>query len=136
MKKDSLPAAFLDPNGADVHQQIVEQFTERIAIGLLALKPDDKLPTVAELEGALGISHTTVQRAYKRLESMGATKGKQKGGTRVRNDMSPAEERAIITAFATNRLRPAVQGLRRLGVPRDVVTRAIAAALESAYGAD
>lgn len=64
----------------------------------IALKPDDKFPTVAEIESVLGISHTTVMRAYNELERMGATKGKQKNGTRVRNDMSPGEHKAIIAA--------------------------------------
>lgn len=52
-----------------IYLQIVQQIKDQINKGIL--KPDDELPSVRELSGALGINLHTVHKAYRLLTDQG-----------------------------------------------------------------
>jgi len=54
------------------------------AIGTGELAPGDRLPTVRQLAGDLGVAPGTVQRAYAELEADGAVESRGRRGTFVR----------------------------------------------------
>ena len=63
------------------YEQIRSQI--RSLIGLGALDPGTRLPTVRSLAADLGIATGTVARAYKELEAAGLVDSRRRGGTVV-----------------------------------------------------
>ena len=60
----------LSPSNPDpMYKQLTDQIKDAIAAG--DLKPNEKLPSVRELSGALRISAITIKRAYLDLENEG-----------------------------------------------------------------
>ena len=55
------------------------------------LRPGDRLPTVRQLAGDLGVAPGTVQRAYSELEEDGAVESRGRRGTFARRPERPAE---------------------------------------------
>jgi GntR family transcriptional regulator len=129
------PQFVVDPEGPDVFRQIIDQVADRVALGLLGVyRSGDKLPTVAQLEEELGVSHGTIVRVNKYLESVGIARGQQKGGTKIL-DMPPDVRDAVITGFAARRISAVLLELRRLGVPLRNVKQAFTKEVEHVYGA-
>lgn len=129
------PKFVIDPDGPDVHRQLIEQILDRVALGQLGtLRPGDKLPTVVQLEEDLGVSHGTIVRVNKYLESIGVARGQQKGGTRIL-DMPADVREAVIDGFAGRRLASILLELKRSGVPVKNVKRAFEEQINRVYGA-
>lgn len=132
--KEPGPKFVVDPDGPDVFRQLIDQILDRVALGQLgALRSGDRLPTVAQLEEDLGVSHGTIVRANKYLESIGVALGQQKGGTRIQ-DMPSDVRDAVVTAFAARRLAALLLELRRLGVPAKNMKRAFDEQMTRVYG--
>lgn len=123
------------PGAATAATQITEHVLDLVALGQLGavLEPGDKLPTVAQLERELGVSHGTIVRANQDLEKMGIARGRNKGGTTI-VDMPNDVRDAVITGFAGRRIRKALLDIARLGVGRDLVERAWDEQVKCVYG--
>lgn len=52
-----------------IYEQIIERFTEQVAAGVI--KENERLPSVRELSGVLGINPNTIQKAYLELDRQG-----------------------------------------------------------------
>lgn len=76
-------AIVLDPASSEPpFAQLRVQITDQVARGVLV--PGDRLPTVRQLAGELGIAPNTVARAYRELEADGVLEGRGRAGTFVR----------------------------------------------------
>lgn len=79
----------IDPSAsAPVYEQLVEQVVEGIRVGDLV--PGEKLPSVRQLAGDLGVAVNTVAKAYRQLEEEGHVETRGRGGTLVRDELAPA----------------------------------------------
>lgn len=109
----------LDPTQpVPVYEQIVDGIVARIRSGDLV--PGQRLPTVRQLAGDLGVAANTVAKAYRRLEEQGHVETHGRGGTTVGADTAPdlpgnraAEEFASVARAAGMSLEQAVGLLRR-----------------------
>lgn len=105
------PALFLDTDSpVPAFEQIRGQIVDLMITGKLS--GGDRLPSVRQLAGDLGIATGTVQRAYRALEEGGHTEGYGRHGTIVR-----AQEAAGVSASLTAALDDFAEALIRLGVP-------------------
>lgn len=66
-------------------RQIAGHFREQIRGGSLAI--GQRLPAIRSLAATLGVNRSTVQMAYRELESRGVVETRVGSGTRVRNDL-------------------------------------------------
>jgi len=106
------------------YQQIRAAVLAALATG--ELRPGDRLPTVRQLAGDLGVAPGTVQRAYAELEEDGAVESKGRRGTFAR---TPAEvgKSPSLSAAALH----FVEEVDRLGVGPAEAIAAIASVLSS-----
>ncbi|MEM8620419.1 MAG: GntR family transcriptional regulator [Actinomycetota bacterium] len=85
-------------------EQLRQQLDGQIRAGHLL--PGDRLPTVRQLSGDLGIAKNTVVRAYRALERDGLVTGERRRGTIVAERIPDATQReAEITAAARQYVR-------------------------------
>lgn len=118
----------LDPTSrVPVYQQIKEQITELIVMGVFPL--ESRLPSVRALATETGLNPNTVQKAYQELEGEGVIytvggKGCFVGGRE--NAAEANRERA------ENELRETLRQARLAGIDR----AAAYALLEQCYGGD
>lgn len=88
-----------DSNPTPPFEQIRSQLSAQIMIGVLA--DGDRLPSVRQLAGDLGLAPGTVARAYATLEADGLIESRRGAGTRVRHPttthhtLKPEAERFI-----------------------------------------
>lgn len=89
----------------DVHQalplfrQIAEELRARIRAGVYV--PGERLPTVRELGGALGVNFNTVARAYRLLEAEGEIISRQGQGTFVEGRAAESQRAAVSLEILT-----------------------------------
>lgn len=82
----------LDPESNDPpYEQIRTQITGLVLKG--GLQPGDRLPSIRQLAGDLGLASGTVARAYRELEADGVLRGRGARGTTVVGPPSAALER-------------------------------------------
>ena len=85
----------------DVYIEIAEKYKEYIKLGLI--KNGEKLPSVREAAGELGVNPNTIARAYSLLEEEGFVRALPKKGAFVIYGESEKREepdkRAVIYAF-------------------------------------
>lgn len=81
-------------SGVPPYLQIVQQVKQALRMGILL--EGDKLPTVKEVVGQIGINPNTVFKAYRELEMLGLVEGRTGSGTfaRARPDGPSAEVQA------------------------------------------
>ena len=65
----------------DVYIEIAERYKEYIELGVI--KHGEKLPSVREAAGELGVNHNTIARAYNLLEEQGLIRALPKKGAFV-----------------------------------------------------
>ncbi|WP_404475082.1 GntR family transcriptional regulator [Microbacterium aerolatum] len=87
----------LDESGTPFADQIQDQVRGLVTTGLLAR--DQRLPSVRQLAGDLGVAPGTVAKAYRALESEGVLVTRIGSGTRVSANAA-ATPQIIITAAA------------------------------------
>ena len=76
------PLIELDPDSSDPpYEQLRSQITAMVLNGELV--PGDRLPSIRQLAGDLGLAGGTVARAYRELESDGVVRGRGARGTTV-----------------------------------------------------
>lgn len=93
-------------------QQIVAAVLDAIATGGLA--PGDRLPSVRGLAAEVLVNPNTVTKAYRDLEHLGATAGRNGAGVFVLPD-GPEVARAIRLLETLDQFRAAVQQALRAG---------------------
>ena len=93
-------------------QQIVAAVLDAIATGELA--PGDKLPSVRGLAAEALVNPNTVAKAWRDLEHLGATEGRNGSGVFV-TARGPEVARAIRLAETLDQVRQAVQQALRAG---------------------
>ena len=105
----------------DVYLEIAEKYKEYIRLGVI--KKDEKLPSVREAAGELGVNPNTVARAYSRLEEDGYIRALPKKGVYViwGGDTAKAEEPDVCTAICS---------LRDKGISKQILIKWI----EEVYG--
>lgn len=118
-----------------LHEQIVRGLRQAIARG--AVRVGDRLPSVRQLAGDLGVNLNTVARAYRRLEEEGLLRVRHGQGAVVSSDQSSdagrdgAEadlDRALDAALSQARIRglspsalraAADRALQRISTPKE-----------------
>ncbi|MFP5310765.1 MAG: GntR family transcriptional regulator [Actinomycetes bacterium] len=115
------------------YEQLRAQLEAAIVSGGLAA--EERLPTVRQLAGDLGVAPGTVQRAYRELEGLGLVEGRGRRGTVVtppatwRSDLDPEEEgRRAAERF--------VAETARLGLPPARAVELVRSALAGATAGD
>lgn len=91
----------VDPGGAPPYEQVKSQLAALIRTGELA--QGERLPTVRQLAGDLGLAVNTVARAYKELELARLVETRGRNGTVVlasRARVEDQETRAAALVFA------------------------------------
>jgi DNA-binding transcriptional regulator YhcF (GntR family) len=110
-------------------QQLVAAVLDAIAAGELG--PGDKLPSVRGLAADALVNPNTVAKAFRDLEHLGATEGRNGAGVFV-TAAGPEVAKALRLAETLATLRSAVQHALRAGhepsVLRDVIDGAVRAA--------
>ncbi len=107
------------------YQQIRAAVLTALATG--ELRPGDRLPTVRQLAGDLGVAPGTVQRAYAELEEDGALESRGRRGTFARTPTVSAASSPSLSAAAQH----FVEEVDRLGVGPAEAIAAIASLLAS-----
>ena len=81
------------------YEQLRRQLAALVARGALA--PGDRLPSLRQLAGDLGLAVGTVARTYRELEAEGLLVSRRGGGTRVADGAHPrpARLRALAVGF-------------------------------------
>lgn len=103
----------------EYHQQLVDQIVDLVAMG--ALRPGDRLDTLATVEANLGIAHATVARAYTALEARGVIETARRKGSFIAQ-VSPQLFATLRREFAARQFRSVVIRLRLAHVaPRDMI---------------
>ncbi|MEV4416004.1 GntR family transcriptional regulator [Catellatospora sp. NPDC049609] len=121
------PSVRLDPRSAvPPFEQVRQQIAELIRIGVL--RPDERLPSVRQLAGDLGLAAGTVARAYQELEAAGLVTTGRGAGTRVAAapPLAPADRREALAEHAEAYVRAG----RRLAATDEELLAAIHAALD------
>jgi len=107
-------------------QQLVAAVLD--AIGSGELKPGDKLPSVRGLAGEALVNPNTVAKAFRDLEHLGVTEGRNGSGVFV-TAAGPDVSRALRLAETLASLRAAVQHALRAGHDGTVLHDVVAAAV-------
>lgn len=85
----------------DVYIEIAEKYKEYIKLGII--KNGEKLPSVREAAGELGVNPNTIARAYSLLEEQGFVRALPKKGAFViygeSEEKKEPDKRAVIYAF-------------------------------------
>jgi len=111
----------VDPNSlTPPSQQIVAAVLDAIANG--ALQPGDRLPSVRGLAAQALVNPNTVTKAYRDLEHLGATEGRNGSGVFV-TAAGPAVARALRRAQTLAALREAIAAALRAGHGAEAITR-------------
>jgi DNA-binding transcriptional regulator YhcF (GntR family) len=115
-------------SGAPPYEQIRAQITTMIGAGVLA--SGDRLPTIAQLSGDLGLANGTVARAYRELESDGMIVSFRRRGTFVADaatrQPSVSVERDLDTAIERFLLQ-----VRQLGVDPKIAVNTLSQRLSA-----
>lgn len=130
---DPAPVWFVevDPGSAEpLYEQIVEAVEEAVATGKMA--EGERLPSVRDLAGELGIAPGTVARAYSRLEERGVLSTEGARGTRVaERHGSPRPDDLVETLEGL--LRPVAVAAYHMGARAQEVRNALEAAMRGIY---
>lgn len=87
------PRLHVDPHDpTPPYEQVRRQVAAMVAAG--TLRPGDRLPSLRQLSGDLGLAVGTVARAYAELEQAGVLVSRRGAGTRVAAGVAPTPERA------------------------------------------
>lgn len=109
----------VDPNSSvPPSQQLVAAVLDAIASGELGA--GDKLPSVRGLAGEALVNPNTVTKAYRDLEHLGATEGRNGSGVFV-TTAGPKVAKGIRLAETLDAFRRAAEEVRRSGHAREVV---------------
>lgn len=108
-------------------QQLVAAVLDAIAIGELAA--GDKLPSVRGLAAAALVNPNTVTKAYRDLEHLGVTEGRNGSGVFV-TAAAPQVARGLRLNETLDGLRRAAEAALRAGHPAPVLHEVIADAIE------
>jgi DNA-binding transcriptional regulator YhcF (GntR family) len=111
-----------------VYRQIADGVRTLCVAG--ELKAGDRLPTVRELAGDLGVHFNTVAEAYRILAEEGWLKLERRRGATVRDRATPDAPSAGAHAEEGGRLHHLVAHLRSRGFSKDWIRRELQAALE------
>jgi GntR family transcriptional regulator len=110
-----------------VYRQVVDQVRTMCVDGLLA--PGQKLPSVRELAGRLGVHFNTIADAYRALADEGWVSIEHGRGAVIRDRLRPPVPPANIAEQHGSRLRHLVAELRGLGFNADWIRREVNGAL-------
>lgn len=120
------PSVRLDPRSAvPPFEQVRQQIAELIRTGVL--RPDERLPSVRQLAGDLGLAAGTVARAYQELEATGLVITGRGAGTRVAQ--APAVAPAARHEALAQQAAAYVTAGRRLAATDDELLAALHTAL-------
>lgn len=114
------PSSLVPPS-----QQLVVAVLDAIAVGELV--PGDKLPSVRGLAAAALVNPNTVTKAYRDLEHLGATEGRNGSGVFV-TAVAPDVASGLRLAETLDGLRRAAQAACRAGHAAEVLHDVIAEA--------
>lgn len=85
-------------DGVAAYQRIATELRSRIARGTYL--PDDRLPSLAELQAEFGVSNTVIKSALAILRNEELIVGRQGKGVYVRSDVTPGAVRTPVDVTA------------------------------------
>ncbi|MYV99870.1 winged helix-turn-helix domain-containing protein [Streptomyces sp. SID3343] len=85
-------------DGVAAYQRIATELRSRIARGTYL--PDDRLPSLAELQAEFGVSNTVIKSALAILRNEDLIVGQQGKGVYVRSDVTPGAVRMPVDVAA------------------------------------
>ncbi len=96
---------------------IYRQITDEVKVAFLrgSIRPGDRMPSVRELAGNLGINPTTVVKAYDQLENESLIVRRQGQGAFVADGMQLIHPQALSNLMTQAARQMAIEG-RRLGL--------------------
>jgi DNA-binding transcriptional regulator YhcF (GntR family) len=110
-----------------VYRQVVNQIRTLCVEGRLL--PGERLPSVREIAGRLGVHFNTIADAYRALADEGWLNIEHGRGASVRDRLIPEPLTAELTAQHGNRLRHLVAELRGLGLDPEWIRAEVNSAL-------
>lgn len=110
-------------SGAPPYEQIRTQVTTMVASGVL--RAGDRLPTIAQLAGDLGLANGTVARAYRELERDGLIVSYRRRGSFVA-DAASRQESAAVQGELDAAIERFTLAVRQLGVHPDAAMHRLA----------
>jgi DNA-binding transcriptional regulator YhcF (GntR family) len=110
-----------------VYRQIADELRAHFVAG--EMRPGQKLPTVRELAGSLGVHFNTVAEAYRLLAEEGWISLERRRGAAVLDRATPRPPKADAQARESNRLRQLIAELQSKGFAGEWIRREIEAAL-------
>lgn len=114
-----VPLIIVSGRQSESHQQIIDQISDQVALGLL--RPGDRLDTLTELQTELHLAHATVARAYVALESRGIIETARRRGSFIAK-ISASLFSELRREYAARQFAPIVARLRYARVkPRDML---------------
>ncbi len=132
------PVWFLEIDAGDgrpIYEQIIAGIEEAVATGRLVA--GERLPSVRDLAGELGVAPGTVARAYSALEQRGVLVTEGARGTHVA-DVTPAAREEEMTAALEALLRPVAVAAYHMGATAqrvvEVLERVMRGILSDANG--
>ena len=113
----------IDPRSpTPIYDQIAGRVKVAVASG--ELRPGEALPSVRQLAARIRVNPATVVQAYRELETQGFVEMRQGAGTYVREVASDRRVKEQIEQ-ATRLVRAMMAEAGRLGIPTDVLIKAV-----------
>ena len=129
---ESVPKLHVVLDGSSVCRQLLDQLRTLCVEG--TLRPDQKLPSVRQMAGDLGVHHNTVAEAYRLLADKGWLAIEHGRGARVLNRQAPRTPGQRTVASHVARLRNLIAELRALGLDPEWIRDTVNATLNGSEG--
>ncbi len=105
-----------------IYLQICDSVCERILSG--GAKPGDRIPSVREMGGEMGVNPNTVMRSYEKLTADGVIYNKRGIGYFISEDALETVRAAMRKEFMDNELPQILRRIELLGLdPAEILTR-------------
>lgn len=106
-------------NRTPIYEQIVNEFERYVTLGIL--KPKERIESVRELAGNLGINPNTVKKAYDELERKGVITTISTKGTYISENVASLTKMKIEEKIKA--IKNEMQELEKLGITKEEIIK-------------